>query len=153
VVIDLSQAGGEARQRQPPLDWREASSPARALLDARTGQPLPAPGQPGESPPVDLGSSSSSSSAPKWAHSPAPQQLSTSGGVPIRSRACVQRSSAAAAVLAAGGNGGSDAAGLMGAAADAKQSPSRDSTPRKADRPDTMSRFFGWVSPMLTGFR
>jgi hypothetical protein len=79
----------------------------------------------------------------KWGP-PAPQ-LSTGASAPIRSRACVSR-----------GASGAAAAALLhsAAAADVKQSPSRDSTPRKAERPDIYKFFTGWLgSPVLTTFR
>jgi hypothetical protein len=85
-----------------------------------------------------LNGSESPMSSAKWGP-PAPQLSSA----PIRSRACVSRSASSAAAQAA----------LSIPAADAKSSPSRDSTPRKADRPEIVKFFSGWVSPVLSTFR
>lgn len=88
------------------------------------------------------GTGESPMSSAKWG--PPPPQLSSVGAAPIRSRACVSRGSSVAAA---------QAALSAAAAADVKQSPSRDSTPRKADRPEIYKFFSGWVSPVLTTFR
>ncbi len=86
-----------------------------------------------------LNGSDSPIASGKWG--PPPPQLSN-GGAPIRSRTCVSRGAPAVAQNAP-----------LTASADLKQSPSRDSTPRKADRPEIYKFFSGWVSPVLTSFR
>ncbi len=79
-------------------------------------------------------------STPTWVDTPA-QLPSTNGQAPIRSRACVSRSTSNASPS------------VSSVAADARLSPSRDSTPRKADRPEIAKFFSGWMSPVMGSLR
>ncbi|BDA40466.1 hypothetical protein COCOBI_01-1190 [Coccomyxa sp. Obi] len=126
AATELAKAAIE-RQRQQ-LDRREAST--SQALDARACQPLP----------QVLNGSDSPLASGKWG--PPPPQLSNGGSAPIRSRTCVSRGAPAVEHNAP-----------LTASADLKQSPSRDSTPRKADRPEFYKFFSGWVSPVLSTFR
>ncbi|CAL5225244.1 g8034 [Coccomyxa viridis] len=133
VVMEMNKAGLGVEVHTRPRgthDWRE--TPASEVLDARA---LKAAAQAVQGPPPPL-----PVSTPTWVDTPA-QLPSTNGQAPIRSRACVSRSTSNASPS------------VSSVVADARLSPSRDSTPRKADRPEIAKFFSGWMSPVMGSLR